>query len=293
MRVVVFSRSSRIASTRRLVEAARARGHHARVIDPSALQLVADSRGARLLVGRKTLRCPELVVPRFAASVTSFGLPMVEQLVHQGAAALNDAHGLEVCRSAAGCLQRLASAGVAIPRTVMARDAQVLKTMVDHVGGLPVLLKLLHRSDKGGVMRCESPHSLEAALEAVLGLGHDVVMQEYVTAPHRELRVIVVGGRALAAAARVPRKGPDAPRLERAALTPEVSALTERAAGVCGLELCAVDVLEGKLAPRVFDVHACPALPELEALCSVDLAAAIIARGEQLVAARAPIQPGP
>jgi ribosomal protein S6--L-glutamate ligase len=120
-----------------------------------------------------------------------------------------------------------------------------------------------------------------------------VVMQEYVTAPHRELRVIVVGGRALAAAARMTRKGSGAPRLEQAALTPEVCELTERAARVCGLELCAVEVLEGKLAPRVFDVHACPALPELEALCSVDLAAAVIIRGEQLVAARAPIQPGP
>jgi len=56
-------------------------------------------------------------------------------------------------------------------------------------------------------MVCESEQSLEAALEAVLGLGHNIVMQEYVKRAGRDVRVFVVGGKVVAAVTRVPKPG--------------------------------------------------------------------------------------
>jgi glutathione synthase/RimK-type ligase-like ATP-grasp enzyme len=93
------------------------------------------------------------------------------------------------------------------------------------------------------------------------------------------MRVFCVGGRALAAARRNNKKRKLAAKVT---MSPELAAAAERAAKVCELEVCAVDVLESKGKLKVFDVNATPALPLMEKICQVDLAAAIIARAEQL-----------
>ncbi len=292
MRVVVLSRSSKLATTRRLMDAARARGHHVRCVDPTSLQLQLGARPGRLVRAYKSMRTPELVIPRFASNVAAFALPMVDQLEAQGARSLNVADAIGVSRNLLRCLQRLASRGVPVPRTVLARDAKALKSLVSRVSGLPVVVKLLAASEQRRVMLCESMQSLEAALEAVLGLGHDVVMQESIRAGQRDLQLLVVGGTVVAAVNRVARPGRAArnlgqfDRLERCVPSADVRALAEKAARACGLEVCSVDVIEGRWA-RVADVNASPSIPELELATEQDLASLIIQRGEQLVASRA------
>ena len=108
------------------------------------------------------------------------------------------------------------------------------------------------------------------------------------------MRVIVVGGRALAAARRHAKKGKLSLGLQRGAtlepleLTQPMRDVAERAARVCELEICAVDMLEAKGHYKVFEVNASPALPPMEKTCGVDLAQAIIARAEEL--AKAPLR---
>lgn len=291
MRVVILSRSSKIASTRRLVSAARGRGHQVRVIDPTTLQLQLGARRGRLIRRFKRLVTPDVVIPRLATGVGAFALPMLEQLEAQGAAVLDRADAIGVSRNLLRCLQRLSGRGVPVVRTVLARDAKALKAMVSRVGGLPVLVKLMAPSEQRRVMLCESMQSLEAALEAVLGLGHDVVMQECVRPGQRDLRLLVVGGRAVAAVHRVPRPGRAArnlrllERMEAATPTDQVRQLAEQAAAACGLSLCSVDVLEGTWA-RVSDVDACPQLAELEAVVQIDLSSLVIEAAERLAATR-------
>lgn len=287
--VVVLSRSRSIPSTKRLVEAARARGHTVRVMSPAHVAVHLDRKGSRLRYRQKVIKVPDVVIPRIAASIASYGLPVVEQFATHGAVVMNSARAIGQSRNPARCLQRLSAHGIDIPSTVMARDAAEMKAMVPLVGGVPVLVKLLTGSERRGVMLCETEQSLEAALEAVLGLGHNLVMQEYVRKAGRDLRVFVVGGQALAAVSRVARPGrlsrtlSRIARLESCTLTPEVKATAEAAAKLCELEVCAVDLLEPRSgAPRVFEVNASPALPDMEEATGVDLATAIIARAEAL-----------
>lgn len=291
MRMVILSRSSTISSTRRLAAAGRARGHQVRVIDPTSLQLQLGSQRGRLIRRFKRLVTPDVVIPRFATGVGAFALPMLEQLEAQGAAVLDKADAIGVSRNLLRCLQRLSSRGVPVVRTVLAREAKALKAMVSRVGGLPVLVKLMAPSEQRRVMLCESMQSLEAALEAVLGLGHDVVMQECVRPGQRDLRLLVVDGRAVVAVHRVPRPGRAArnlrllDRMELVEPPEPVLRLAEQAAAACGLSLCSVDVLQGSWA-RVSDVDACPQLAELEAVVERDLSSMVIEAAERLVASR-------
>jgi ribosomal protein S6--L-glutamate ligase len=292
MKLAVLSRTRSIPSTRLLVEVARARGHAVRVLSPAAIEVRLDSREAQLWYRGRRLATPDVVLPRVAASVAAYGLPILEQFALHGAVVLNSARAIAQSRNPVRCLQLLASSGLDIPATVMSRNAQDLRGSLAALGGPPVLVKLLQRTGRRGLMVCESAQSLEAALEAVLGLGHNLVVQEYLRGASRDVRIFVVGGRALAAVQRTARPGRLTSslsrhgRLERCELTPRLTEAAERAAVACELEVCAVDVLEFKKSVRIFEVNASPALPDMEEVTGIDLATPVIQRAEQLFAAR-------
>jgi ribosomal protein S6--L-glutamate ligase len=158
---------------------------------------------------------------------------------------------------------------------------------------VPVLVKLLGANEKGGVMICESLQSLEAALEAILGLGQNIVVQQYLRgAKGRDLRVLVVGGEVTASMRRSPPVGRFEPnlrhgaRFEQVELPPSYARAALKAARVLGLEICAVDMLDVKGVPHVFEVNSSPSIKEAEATCGVDAAGQIVERALQLARGR-------
>jgi ribosomal protein S6--L-glutamate ligase len=294
MRVTILSRSGSIHTTRRLVEAARARGARARVVDPLDVELGLGDAPA-VYWRRKRFPPTDVVIPRIGLSVHQYGLAVVSQLELLGIPALNGAYGIAASRNKMRSLQLLAAGGVRVPRTVMASDPSGLKEMVRLVGGAPVLVKLLSANEKSGVMLCESMQSLEAALEAILGLGQNIVVQQYVRgAKGQDLRLIVVAGEVVAAMRRTPPVGRLARNLrrgaqfQRAALTAEYERAAVEAARVLRLEVCAVDMLDVKGRPLVFEVNGSPSIREAETVCGCDIAARIVDRALALAGARPP-----
>lgn len=73
-------------------------------------------------------------------------------------------------------------------------------------------------------------------------------------------------------------------RLEGVELTEALRVTAERTARLVGLEVAAVDLLDVKGQPKVFEVNSSPALPDMEAATGIDLATPIIERAEALVA---------
>jgi ribosomal protein S6--L-glutamate ligase len=161
--------------------------------------------------------------------------------------------------------------------------------MVELVGGLPVLIKLITPAERPGVMVCESLQSMEAALEAVLSMGHNLLVQRYVHRKReRDLRALVLGGKVLAWVERRPRPGKLLHTLARGATIKAVTVpaaldeLAAKAARVVGLDLAAVDLIESRGGPMVFDVHSSPGLRSLERATGRDLALPIVGRAEEL-----------
>jgi ribosomal protein S6--L-glutamate ligase len=289
LKITILSRSNQIASTRRLVEAARAKGHVVRVLNPVQVEMHLDGRSATLFYQRKKLSAPDVVIPRIAQSISHYGLAVVNQFGIRGIPVMNSAQAIAQARNKMRSLQLLSANGVDIPATVMARDATDLKEMVKLVGGVPVLVKLIQGQERTGVMVCESVQSLAAALEAILGLGHNIIMQQYVHRSTQDIRVLVVGDQAIAAVKRKARVGRlsktliRGARLEPIDLTETQRSTAIRAANLMGLEVAAVDLLDVRGAPKVFEVNASPALVEMEEATGKDLASEIIARAEWLV----------
>jgi ribosomal protein S6--L-glutamate ligase len=293
--LTILSRSTSIFTTRRLCEAARERGLGVRVVDPLDVEMGLGAGGSVVYWRGKKFPRTDVVLPRIGRSIHQYGLAVVNQLELLGLPVLNGSWGIAASRNKMRSLQFLAAEGVPIPKTVMASNPSGLKEMVRLVGGTPVMVKLLASNGRSGVMICESLQSLEAALEAILGLGQNIVVQQYLRGRRaRDLRAIVVGGEVLAAMRRnvpVGRLAKDlrrGARFEAIALPERHARIAAEAARILKLEICAVDMLEVDGGPHVFEVNSSPSIREAEEVCGVDVAGRIVERAVALGGATPP-----
>jgi ribosomal protein S6--L-glutamate ligase len=289
MRLAILSRRASIYTTRRLVQAARLRGSTVRVLDPLRIEMQLEGSEPAAFYRRKPLKGLDVVVPRIAPSIQAYGLAVVNQFAMMGVPTLNEAGAIATSRNKMRSLQILARAGVPVPQTVMAANARDIKEMVNLVGGVPVLIKLLTPSERPGVMVCESLQSMEAALEAVLSMGHNLLVQRYVRRKReRDLRALVVGDQVVAWVARRARPGKmfltlgHGAELRSVKVTKALDAMAVHAARVIGLDVAAVDLLDSGTGPMVFDVYSSPGIKDLEKATGKDLALPIIARAEEI-----------
>ncbi|HRQ72894.1 MAG TPA: lysine biosynthesis protein LysX [Phycisphaerales bacterium] len=172
--------------------------------------------------------------------VESYGVPCV-----------NQARVIDACGDKLATTLALARAGVPSPRTMVAVDAESALQAVEAIG-YPAVLKPTVGSWGRLLARVSDRDAAEAVIEHKATLGgpqHGVFyVQEYVRKPQRDLRVFVVGDRAICGIVRhsahwitnTARGG----RAERLDLTAEIERLCVQAARAVGGGVLAIDLLE-------------------------------------------------
>src|SRR5687767_15294832 len=84
MKLAILSRNSKLYSTRRLVEAARTRGHTVRVLDPLRCYMRIASDGFSMHYKGKPIAGYDAVIPRIGASITRYGTAVLRQFELMG-----------------------------------------------------------------------------------------------------------------------------------------------------------------------------------------------------------------
>ena len=289
LKLAILSRKTSLYSTRRLLDAAKARDVATKVIDVLRCSLSLESGSLQLFVDGKLLARPDMVLPRIGASVTTHGLHVVRQLEAQGARIVNSAAAIEQSRDKLRALQRLSAANVAVPRTVLARGGKHLEALVAQVGGLPAILKMIRGTQGIGVMIAHTMAEVESILATLWELGQEILLQEFIAeARGNDLRALVVGDRVVGAMRREAKQGEFRSNLHRGGaahsveISPEVAKLAVRAARVLGLEVAGVDLLESRAGFKVLEVNSSPGFEGLERATGIDVAGAIIDRVVEL-----------
>ena len=133
-------------------------------------------------------------------------------------------------------------------------------------------MKPVEGSQGTGVILAETARLAEAVVETLLTARKGVLVQHFVGESRgRDLRVVVVGSRVVAAMER--RAAPDefrsnvdrGGRTEKATLTPELLRIAERAAGVLGVGMAGVDLIVSREGPLVLEVNSSPGLEGISA----------------------------
>ena len=282
MKIAILSRAASLYSTARLKEAATNRGHEASVVDYLRCYMDITARRPKVLYRGEEVR-PHAVIPRIGASYTFYGTAVVRQFEMADVFALNGSDGISRSRDKLRSLQILSRAGVGLPTTGFAHSIQDVNGLLEVVGGVPVVVKLLEGTQGLGVVLAETKKAAESVIGAFRQLDANILVQQFIKeAGGSDIRAFVVGGKVVAAMKRHSAPGDFRSNLHRGGQASRVRlTLAEkrtalRAAKVLGLGVAGVDLLRSRSGPLVLEVNSSPGLEGIEGATKVDVAGAII-----------------
>jgi ribosomal protein S6--L-glutamate ligase len=284
VKIAILSRNPKLYSTRRLVEAASARGHDVRVVDVLRCYMNITSNRPVVHYKGETLTGFDAVIPRIGASVTFYGTAVLRQFEMMGTFPLNESVAITRSRDKLRSLQLLSRKGIGLPVTGFAHKPDDVQDLIKMVGGAPLVIKLLEGTQGIGVVLAETRKAAESVIEAFMGLKANILVQEFIKeAGGADIRCFVVDDKVVAAMKRQGKEGEFRSNLHRGGsaslirITPEERSTAVRAAKTMGLNVAGVDLLRSNHGAVVMEVNSSPGLEGIENATGKDIASMQIA----------------
>ena len=271
MNIVILSRNPNLFSTDRLVIEGEKRGHVMEVIDPLKCDLIIEKEKPTIYYKDRYLDYVDAIIPRIGASATFFGCAVVRQFEMMNVFTSVTSDAIIRSRDKLRSFQRLSKAGIGMPKTVFTNYSRDIEKVIDHVGGTPVIIKLLEGTQGLGVVLAETKNAAQSVLEAFNGLQARALIQEYISeAKGADIRALVVDGQVIGAIKRQGKEGEFRSNLHRGG-TAEVIKLNEaelkvamKASRALKLPVCGVDMLQSTRGPLLLEVNSTPGLEGIE-----------------------------
>ena len=283
MKILILSRNKNLYSTRRIFDAGTKRGHQVRVVDYLRCYMNITSRKPTVYYGGESLEKADAVLPRIGASQTFYGTAVVRQFETMGCYCLNSSEAITASRDKLKSLQILAQAGINMPVTGYASHTMDIEGVIEKVGSVPLVMKLLQGTQGQGIVLAETRKAAESVMSAFRQLEADILVQEFIKeSSGTDIRALVVGNRVVAAMRRIAPDGEFRSNVHRGGkaehvkLNPEEEKMAVVAAQVLGLRVAGVDLMRSNRGPLVLEVNSSPGLQGIEASSGVDVAGEII-----------------
>lgn len=265
----------------RLLEVAEENNIEMKVLTPEQFELIVtrDDRKSILLDG-ETVSLPDFLLPRMGAETSYYALAIIRHLESLGVHTFNSSQSIETVKDKLYSHQILAKADIAFPKTMLAKHP-IDVNLVEDQFGFPLVVKALSGSMGSGVFLSGSRYNFIDLMELIRSTKSNVnsILQEFVsTSMGRDLRVIIIGGRAVACMERVAKEGDFKANFSRGGLgrsfemTPEIEWPATETASVFGLEIAGIDLLFDGEHFKVCEANSSPGFEGVESCCGIDIA---------------------
>jgi gamma-F420-2:alpha-L-glutamate ligase len=270
----------------KLTAAAESEGIHLRIVRPNDVDLLVTRSGRRSVrVAGEETRLPDFILPRTGSGTTYFALAVMRHFERLGVRMFNAAEAIEAVKDKLFSQQILAASDLPVPKTMLVKhptDAEFVEQSL----GFPIVIKTLAGSHGEGVFLAEDRLRFIDLMQLIATTAPtvNIILQEFISQTHgRDIRVIVVGGRAVGAMQRVSVDGSFKTNISRGGkaepftMTANAEWLAMEATRVLGLDIAGVDLLfDGDDEYRICEVNSAPQFEGLEGLGQADIAAQIM-----------------
>lgn len=282
MRLAVISvQGEDFHPNRRLLEAAAARGLAMTLLHPFHTWCALSQDGAGLLDGRPA---PTLALPRVGSTISPYSLLLLRHLELMGCRLVNRPGPLEMASFKDRCLQVMVGSGLPVPDTVFLNRPEAWEAAVESLGGYPLVAKMPQGRQGRGVALIRGDEEADLARRLWLRQRRGLILQRYIPIEgRRDLRVLVVGERAVAAVELTPPPGEFRANVHLGgrprAVDPggEAGGLALEACRALGLEVAGVDLLrDGQGRHYLMEVNHSPGFQGLEQATGLDVAGLLV-----------------
>lgn len=293
-KVAILSLGPELYSTRRLYEAAKARGWDVEVINYLHCYATIEKDNLAIHYNGRKLNDVDVIIPRIGASRTFFGTAVVRQFELMNVMSVNSSLAINRSRDKLRSHQILAKHGLNMPRTIYATKVGDVDDLIRSIGGAPLIVKMLEGTQGVGVVLAETHKAAKSVLEAFYGLRVNLLVQEFIEeAKGADIRAFVVGGKVVAAMKRQGVEGDFRSNIHRGGsaqaikLSKAEKNLAIQAAKVMGLDVAGVDMLQSERGPLLMEVNSSPGLEGIETFTGIDIAGTIMDYIEKRMQTRA------
>jgi gamma-F420-2:alpha-L-glutamate ligase len=263
----------------RFQEAAQSLDIELLVLKPGDFDLVVDSEHSWSAIYQgRALPKPDLILPRTGSETSYFTLAVLRHFERLGVAIANGPDAVESVADKLHTLQILASARLPIPKTILGKFPAD-GGLVERELGFPVVVKKLRGTRGNGVLLAQNRAQFDDLANLLDGAapGADFLFQQYIKASHgRDVRVVVVHGRIIAAMERISGDGGFKSNISLGGVAKpyrppaEMAALALSVAQELKLDIAGVDILFDENGYRVCEANSAPGFQGLERACAID-----------------------
>jgi len=282
LRLGVLSRGPSLYSTKRIVEAAEERGHDVRVIDYLRCYMNITTRKPSVRFAGESLSF-DAIIPRIGSQRTFYGTAVVRQFEVMGVYTPNSSQAIARSRDKLRSLQILSQSDVGMPVTGFADSTRDVDGLIESVGGVPLIIKLLEGTQGVGVVLADTKSAARSLIAAFRQQESHILVQEFIKeSKGADVRCLVVGNKVVAAMERRGIEGEFRSNLHQGGkaspvkLTPTERKTARTAAKALGLSVAGVDILRSERGPLVIEVNSSPGLQGVETATGIDVAGLII-----------------
>jgi len=283
MLIYILSRHKTSYSTSRLEAAIVNAGHKVRIIDHLQCELRIGKHSHIYYKGEE-LEKPDFIIPRIGASATFKGSNVIRQFEMLNVKTVVSADGLLSSRDKLRATQNLVFHEINVPKTYFPSAYQTnLRFMAEQVGGLPIIIKLLEGTQGIGVSLAREFREAKQVIEGHNRSRNKYLVQEFIEESSGEdIRVFVVGGKAVASMRRIAPEGEFRSNIhrggrgEKVILTEEEEKIAIKTAKIMNLSVAGIDILQSKDGPLVLEINSSPGLEGIEKYTKIDVAKKII-----------------
>jgi len=283
VKVYILSRNPNLYSTKRLVEAAEAKGWDVKVIDYLKCAIEIMKGELRINYLGKELPIPDAIIPRIGASRTFYGTAMVRHFEMMDVFTVSGSLAINRSRDKLRSLQILSKHDVDMPKTVFASNKSTAKDVIALSGGAPLVLKILEGTQGVGVVLVDSAKAAKSVLDAFYGMDVNLLVQEFIAeAGGADIRAFIVNNEVVGAMKRQGAEGDFRSNLHQGGsataykLNRKEKATALAAAKAMGLGICGVDMIPSARGPLVMEVNSSPGLEGIEKSTNIDIAGKIM-----------------
>ncbi|PPI86872.1 30S ribosomal protein S6--L-glutamate ligase [Candidatus Pantoea edessiphila] len=283
MKIAILSRDKTLYSCCRLIKVAQNCGHFIRNINPLLCYININPILPNIYLHGTMLEHFDAVIPRIGISSFFCGINLLRQFEMCGSYSLNTSIAITKARDKLFALQLLAKAGIDIPITSFVSWHEDTKNLIDLVGGVPLILKLVEGTQGVGVVIAETSRAAESIIDAFRIMNANILIQEFIKeADGCDIRCLVIDKKVVASIKRQSKIGDFRSNLHRGGkayqieITNQERDIAIKAASILNLEVVGVDIIRSNRGPLVTEINVSPGLEGIETASGLNIASMII-----------------
>ena len=222
------------------------------------------------------------LVRGFGAAPTQkifFRLDLLNAIEEYGIKLINSRESLEIASDKFLTSIFLEKHNIPTPRTIVCENPNDALDSFEELGG-DIVLKPLYGSKGVGITRINDKGFAENVFYTLSQLNEIFYLQEFIEHSNRDIRILVLGNKAVAGMYRVSDNWKTniyaGARSEPLELSEELTNLAIKAAKITKTEIAGVDIVESEKGLQVLEVNSIPGFTALQKVTEINLAEEIV-----------------